>query len=111
VGQLQLLLFSAVAFVFLQKTGLYPPELRSLNIDVDWIYRKALPACFRSGQAAWARIRLASGRFTVASIEASLRHVRGHHEPPGVLGEPWSIGVAALWAAILLVAYLALAYL
>ncbi|NMH60527.1 Na(+)/H(+) antiporter subunit D [Alteromonas ponticola] len=42
--QLQLLFFSALAFVWLNKQGLYPPELRSVNLDVDWFYRKALPA-------------------------------------------------------------------
>ncbi len=42
--QLQLLFFSALAFVWLNKQGLYPPELRSVNLDMDWLYRKALPA-------------------------------------------------------------------
>ena len=42
--QLQLLLFSALAFVFLFKTGLYPPEIRSVNLDTDWLYRKATAA-------------------------------------------------------------------
>lgn len=41
--QLQLLFFSALAFVWLNKQGLYPPELRSVNIDMEWWYRKALP--------------------------------------------------------------------
>jgi multicomponent Na+:H+ antiporter subunit D len=42
--QLQLLFFSALAFVWLNKKGLYPPELKSVNLDFEWIYRKALPA-------------------------------------------------------------------
>jgi len=37
--QLQLLMFSALAFVFLFKTGLYPPEVKSVNLDTDWTYR------------------------------------------------------------------------
>lgn len=41
--QLQLLFFSALAFVWLNKMGMYPPELRSVNIDVEWFYRKLLP--------------------------------------------------------------------
>ena len=45
VLQLQLLFFSALAFVALKLTGIYPPELRSANIDVDWTYRKLLPGC------------------------------------------------------------------
>jgi multicomponent Na+:H+ antiporter subunit D len=42
--QLQLLFFSAMAFVWLNKRGLYPPELHSVNIDAEWFYRKALPS-------------------------------------------------------------------
>ena len=39
ITQLQLLLFSALAFVFLFRTGLYPPEIKSTNLDTDWLYR------------------------------------------------------------------------
>lgn len=42
VSQLQLLLFSALAFVTLMLAGLYPPELRSLNLDTDWLLRGPL---------------------------------------------------------------------
>ncbi len=43
ITQLQLLMFSALAFTGLMKTGVYPPELRSTNLDFDWIYRKMIP--------------------------------------------------------------------
>ncbi len=43
VTQLQLLLFSALAFGWLMRSGLYPPELKSTNLDFDWIYRYFLP--------------------------------------------------------------------
>ncbi len=42
--QIQLLFFSALAFVWLNLKGLYPPELRSVNIDAEWAYRRGLPA-------------------------------------------------------------------
>ncbi len=41
--QLQLLFFSALAFVWLNKQGLYPPELRSVNLDMEYIFRRLLP--------------------------------------------------------------------
>jgi len=47
IAQLQLLFFSALAFTWLKLSGLYPPELRSVNIDMEWSYRKFLPACWR----------------------------------------------------------------
>ena len=40
VTQLQLLLFSALAFAVLKRTGIYPPELRAINLDSDWVYRR-----------------------------------------------------------------------
>ncbi len=40
VGQLQLLMFGALAFALLILSGYYPPEIKSINLDVDWFYRK-----------------------------------------------------------------------
>ena len=40
VGQLQLLMFGALAFALLILSGYYPPEIKSINLDVDWSYRK-----------------------------------------------------------------------
>jgi multicomponent Na+:H+ antiporter subunit D len=40
VGQLQLLMFGALAFALLILSGYYPPEIKSINLDVDWLYRK-----------------------------------------------------------------------
>jgi multicomponent Na+:H+ antiporter subunit D len=39
ITQLQLLMFSALAFAMLKRTGIYPPELRATNLDTDWFYR------------------------------------------------------------------------
>ncbi len=41
ISQLQLLFFAALAFTTLQLTGIYPPELRSVNLDLDWLARAA----------------------------------------------------------------------
>ncbi|MDX1496095.1 MAG: Na(+)/H(+) antiporter subunit D [Salinisphaeraceae bacterium] len=43
LSQMQLLLFSALAFTVLMRTGIYPPELRSTNLDFDWVYRRLGP--------------------------------------------------------------------
>ena len=40
LAQLQILFFSALAFAWLKLSGLYPPELPSVNIDVEWLYRR-----------------------------------------------------------------------
>ena len=43
VNSLQLLLFAALAFGILWRTRIYPPEIDAINLDTDWIYRKAAP--------------------------------------------------------------------
>ena len=44
IGQLQLLLFATLAFCFLWKFKIYPPELNSTVLNSDWFYRKFFPA-------------------------------------------------------------------
>ncbi|NVM20640.1 MAG: Na(+)/H(+) antiporter subunit D [Desulfobacterales bacterium] len=39
-GQLQLVLFSALAFYLLILSGYYPAEMRAIHLEVDWFYRK-----------------------------------------------------------------------
>lgn len=43
IAQLQILCFSALAFVWLKLKGFYPPELNSVNLDADWLYRRYVP--------------------------------------------------------------------
>jgi multicomponent Na+:H+ antiporter subunit D len=40
VSQLQILFFSALAFALLLLSGIYPAEIRCVNLDADWFYRK-----------------------------------------------------------------------
>ena len=46
--QLQLLLFAALAFVWMYKRGLHPHEIPAVNLDADWLYRKLMPDTSRS---------------------------------------------------------------
>lgn len=48
VSQSQLLFFSALAFTLLMLSGMYPAEIRSTNLDVDVIYRKAAAAFYKA---------------------------------------------------------------
>jgi len=47
VGQLQLLMFGALAFCLLIMSGYYPAEMRAINLDTDWFYRKLSRRIFR----------------------------------------------------------------
>ena len=106
VTQLQLLLFSALAFGFLMRTGLYPPELKSVNLDIDWIYRRLLPGCIK-----WlVNVYLPVDRAVRASfhrrIERFIAGVFRHHGPEGVLARTWQTGSTVLWVAVLLALFM-----
>jgi multicomponent Na+:H+ antiporter subunit D len=111
VEQVQLLFFSALAFTWLKLSGIYPPELRSVNLDADWVPRRLVPAVLgppaRGLAGAW-RVVVAGGRSGIAAIE---RRIRWVHSPAGRLGEPWPTGATAFWAALLLALLLFYAFL
>ncbi len=111
VQQLQLLFFSALAFVTLMLTGIYPPELRSTNLDVDWFARRAAPRTLRVlaavGGAIWYGVL--AGLADVLKVVRSV--VRWLHSPAGRLGEPWPTGTTVFWAATLLGLLLLFSYL
>jgi multicomponent Na+:H+ antiporter subunit D len=106
ITQYQLLLFSALAFVFLQKTGLYPPELRSTNLDFDWTYRGALPALVR-GSVSLGRVVVDAIRIPIrALVDSIYRLVYRLNGPEGVFARTWTTGSIAFWAVIVLCGYL-----
>ncbi len=105
VTQSQLLFFSALAFVFLHKSGLYPPELPSTNIDAEWLYRKGGRRMALAARDACTRTTAVFGRFVDRAAGQTFDLVERLHRPDhGALGEPWTIGTAAIWAAGILAA-------
>jgi len=111
VTQLQLLLFAALAFVFLMKTGLYPSEQRATNLDTDWIYRRALPKAVVLCRAVIGTI----DRFLRQGVMAMLRQItscaRTGFNEQGLLGRTWSTGTMTFWSTLLLAVCLVLYYL
>jgi len=110
VTMLQLLLFSALAFVFLNKTGLYPAELRSVVLDVDWIWRWLLPRAWSGVSEVW---MIGQRAFLTRCDRARvglLHYAEAHLGPWSRLGEPWPTGATAMWAAGLLFVYLFLSF-
>jgi len=103
ITQLQLLMFSALAFGFLMRTGLYPPEMRSTNLDFDLVYRKALPWLWNSliigvGGKVWNGILAPSQRH----IERFIARLYRHHGPHGFLARSWPTGSTVLWVGVML---------
>jgi multicomponent Na+:H+ antiporter subunit D len=110
MDQLQLLVFSALAFSVLMRTGIYPPELRSVNLDFDWIYRKLGPAMVSAIARALSASLAAGGAVVEAVSDRALRALRRHHGPESTLARTWPTGSMALWVMILLLAYLVAYY-
>ena len=111
ITQLQLLFWSAVAFAWLNWVGLYPPELRSVNLDSDWTYRRLVPSMLapvvRVGGRVWSGVL---GRLQ-QRITTTVQTVHRHHGPEGILERTWPTGSMALWVAIFLAVLLLLYYL
>lgn len=109
--QMQLLLFSALAFTLLMRTGIYPPELRSTNLDFDWIYRRLIPLVMRkaSGLSEAVQYKMARAARTAASNAAGL--IYHLHGPAGALARTPPVRITILWVAVLLAATLLLCYL
>lgn len=108
LSQLQLLFFSALAFVWLNKRGLYPPELHAINLDAEWFYRKLLPA---SAHRVLVTFRHAKASVVTAAIAPmhSIRHAFSQSFiAKYYLSESWPTGSMVLWISIILVAYLLL---
>ena len=53
ITQLEILFFSILAFVLFNLWGKYPPEVPSVNLDVDWVYRKAGRGFLSFGALFW----------------------------------------------------------
>ena len=111
IAQMQLLFFSALAFTWLKLSGIYPPELPSINIDAEWLYRRGgrralrvLAAVFDAADAQW---RLSANRRLQALRSVAFRS----HGPGGLLADAWPTGrvvwlVIAALGSILIYSYL-----
>ena len=110
VAQLQLLVFSALAFAVLMRTGIYPPELRSVNLDFDWMYRRAGPALVAAAGCAIGALNAATGRLVRASTGRAVAMGERAAAPGGLMARTRATGVMALWMAVLLGAYLLVYY-
>jgi len=110
ITQLQLLFFAMLGFAVLFRWGLYPPELPSLNIDTDWIYRRLLPAVIGAVVAWLTVLRRNSIVSAIRLFDRLMVVVFHYHGPHGILARTWPIGGAAIWVLVLLAGFLIIYY-
>ncbi len=110
IAQLQLLFFSALAFTWLKLSGLYPPELHSVNLDAEWFYRRLVPEFVRKATAVGGPLDTGLRRSVARRVDTVIEALFRYHGPLGILARTWATGSMVLWVAILLGVYLVFYY-
>jgi len=109
VLQLQLVLFAILAFVVLMLTHKHPHEVPSVNLDVDWTYRRAFPAVVRSIVQVGGPIKDEFFNGSKALIRATVSGIRVIHDTQGIWGRTWltrnSVLVAVAFLGLYLIFY------
>jgi multicomponent Na+:H+ antiporter subunit D len=110
ITQLQLLFFAMLGFAVLFRWGLYPPELPSVNLDFDWVYRRALPVLVGGAVAGITAVRRDVIAASIRLFDRFMVFVFHYHGPHGVLARSWPIGGAVIWVLVLLAGFLVIYY-
>ena len=92
IAQLQLLFFSALAFAWLKLSGIYPPELPSVNIDAEWIYRYAAPRTLPAVENYITAIDRRTRSWAMRGYRQLLAVVLHLGGPQSLLASTWSTG-------------------
>ena len=92
VGQTQLLFFSALAFTLLLLSGIYPAEMRCVNLDADWFYRKGGRLFFHVMDRTLNKINRVCERVFVGGITGSLARISKDVVPRFIL-----LGMVSFW--------------
>ncbi len=128
VLQLQLVFFAVLAFVVLISTseidiyletqkkrgivgillliGKHPPELPGVNLDFDWIYRRALPKSIRAIVRTGGPLVNAFFQNGKALVRKLIVGVQKRHDNRGLFGRSWLSQSNVLLAIIFLAIYL-----
>ncbi len=108
--QLQLLLFSALAFSVLMRTGIYPAEMRLVNLDSDWFYRRLVPRLVDAAGGVISRAQALVGRAASGVFRRGAESVARGRAPQGYLVRTWGTSSMALWVMLMLLGYLVFYY-
>ena len=108
--QLQLLAFAILGVVFLHRSGLYPAEIPSVNLDAEWFYRRFFPCIYGYLLKGLRVLGDLFGGFFLNKLNMLLGGLQRHHGPHGILARTWPTGSMVLWVAVLLSIYLILYY-
>ena len=102
VGQLQLLCFALLAFAVLMRRGIHPPEIRAVNLDVDWIYRRFIPTFYNIIYNSVAKVFIFIEAVIISVIQVTIKGLYKLHGPETGVSRMRGVGAMVMWVAILL---------
>ncbi len=108
VTQLQLLLFSGLAFFVMLD---YLRRTPTITLDIDWFWRVAGPSLARQGTALLRQLRSNATNILAHKAGAFGALIARHQQPGGMLLRSWPTGNMALWVMVMLLANLLLYFL
>jgi multicomponent Na+:H+ antiporter subunit D len=106
LAQTQLLFFAVLAFVWLNLRGLYPPEVRATNIDVEWFYRRMLPRTLRSCFSWLWRTDQSLRKAMLTQVNNLFDYISELHYPGGRMSRMHPTGNMVAWVTVLLAVYM-----
>ena len=104
--QVQLLCFAIAAVAAFHLWKIYPAEIRSVNLDADWVYRRAAVKVTRFTGSVVGAADAAFRRAVLGTVRRTMRGAFRAHGPRGILARTWPAGSMVLWVSILLSAFL-----
>ena len=111
LAQTQLLFFSALAFVWLNLKGMYPPELHSTNLDFDWIYRRILPTALQQIFSAIWKIDNKLRQAFINKLDDCLVFISTRNRRlSSLLSRHYPAGSMVMWVVVILACYLFLSF-
>jgi multicomponent Na+:H+ antiporter subunit D len=87
--------------VFLHRTGRYPAEIPSVNLDIEWLWRKALPWTAARIVAAL-RMLSAAAASGLAALQREGFYMTGRQSLQSALSRRWPTGSMVLWVGVFL---------
>ena len=108
---MQLLAFATLGVVFLHRSGRYPAEVPSVNLDFEWVYRRLLPGIYRIVVRTLQIIGDFIGSYLQSWSGNLMAALNRTHGPQGTLARTWPTGSMVLWVAVLLAVFLVLDFL
>ena len=102
VGQMQLLCFALLAFAVLMRTGIHPPEIRAINLDTDWVYRRFLPRVLARLAGLFGRIWAALAAQVERSLAAAITLLYRLHGSETGVSRVMRTGAMSIWITVIL---------